>query len=154
MKRRPQFGRPQPGREYPDRPAAFGVVDRDGRIALVQVKKEGQAPFYDLPGGAVDPGETPAEAVVREFAEEAGLIVEAAEAFAEADQYVVNSAGEAFNNRCTFFSLKLVREEAARKVEADHELVWMPPHPAQAELRHEAHAWAVHILLQQLYQRP
>ena len=33
----PQFGEPQAGRDYPDRPAAFAVVERDGLIALVRV---------------------------------------------------------------------------------------------------------------------
>jgi len=32
--------------------------------------------LWDLPAGAIDPGETPAEAVVREVREETGLIVE------------------------------------------------------------------------------
>jgi 8-oxo-dGTP diphosphatase len=29
------------------------------------------------------------------------------------------------------------------KVETDHELVWLHVHTALAELRHDAHAWAV-----------
>ena len=33
--------------------------------------------------------------------------------------------------------------DPARKVEADHELVWLDPAFAIATLRHDAHAWAV-----------
>src|SRR3954463_2614617 len=32
--------------------------------------------LWDLPAGAIDPGETPAQAIVREVREETGLIVE------------------------------------------------------------------------------
>ena len=153
MKTPPQFGRPEPDKTYRDRPAAFGIADRDGRIALVRVEKEGYKPWHDLPGGALDPGETAAQAVVREFGEETGLVVEALEPFAEAAQYFINTDGEALNNRCVFFEVKLVREAPELKIEDDHTLVWMPPHPAQIELRHEAHAWAVNQLLRRHYAR-
>jgi 8-oxo-dGTP diphosphatase len=146
-----QFGRPEAGRDYRDRPAAFGVVDRDGRIALVRVEKPGAKPWLDLPGGALEPGETAAQAVVREYGEEAGLVVQALEPYAEANQYFINTDGEALNNQCVFFELKLVREDASLKIEDDHTLVWMLPHPAQMELRHEAHAWAVNQLLRRHY---
>lgn len=149
-----QFGRPEAGREYRDRPAAFGVVDRDGRIALVKVEKPGEAPWYDLPGGAIEAGETPQQAVVREFGEETGLVVEALEPFAQANQYFVNTDGEALNNQCVFFELKLKGEDPALRTDRDHSLVWMPPEPAQAELRHAAHAWAINQLLRHLHNRP
>ena len=43
-----QFGRAQPGVDYRDRPAAFGVVERDGRVAVVFViRRDGQ--YFDLP---------------------------------------------------------------------------------------------------------
>ena len=71
----PQFGEAKRGVAYADRPAAFGIALRDGLVATVRVEKAGHAPWHDLPGGAVDPGEDHAQAVVREFGEEAGLIV-------------------------------------------------------------------------------
>lgn len=139
----PQFGQPDPGRDHRDRPAAFGIAERDGRIAAVRVEKPGHAPWLDLPGGAIDPGEGPEQAVVREFGEETGLKVAVREAYARADQFFVNTEGKPFNNRATFFVLEIAGEDAGLKVEDDHTLVWLAPHEAVEALRHEAHAWAV-----------
>ena len=115
----PQFGTPETGRAYADRPAAFGIAERDGRIALVRVEKPGHAPWLDLPGGALDPGEDAAQAVVREFGEETGLKVRAEDSYAQADQYFVNTDGAAYNNRGTFFRVAVVAEAAELKIEAE-----------------------------------
>lgn len=146
----PQFGRADPNRTYVERLAAFGLVDRDNRIALVRVERPGEQPWYDLPGGAVEPGETHEQAVLRELGEEAGLTCEIEERFAEANQYVLTTDGEAFNNQCVFFKLRFKAENPDLKSDRDHTLVWMPPQPALAELRHEAHAWALHNLLRRM----
>lgn len=139
----PQFGQPEPGRDYRDRPAAFGIAEQAGKIAAVRVEKPGHAPWLDLPGGAVDPGEDAAQAVVREFGEETGLTVTAGGAYARADQFFLNTDDQAFNNRATFFTLEIAGEDAGLKVEDDHTLVWLDSHEAVVALRHEAHAWAV-----------
>jgi 8-oxo-dGTP diphosphatase len=139
----PQFGDPQAGRDYHDRPAAFGIAERDGRIALVRVSKPGHPPWLDLPGGAIDPGEDAAQAVAREFGEEAGLKVAPGELYAKADQRFVNTDDQAFNNRASFFTLAVLGQDPALKIEDDHELVWAPAQDALAQLRHDAHAWAV-----------
>lgn len=139
----PQFGAPIPGLTHADRPAAFGIAVRAGKIALVRVEKPGFPPWLDLPGGALDPGEDAAQAVVREFGEETGLKVEAGEAYARADQYFVNTDGQAYDNRATFFEVTVIAEAPELKVEDDHTLVWEDPPAAIARLRHEAHAWAV-----------
>jgi 8-oxo-dGTP diphosphatase len=139
----PQFGDPDPGHDYADRPAAFGVAERDGRIALVEIQKPGKAPWRDLPGGAIDPGETAEVAVAREFGEESGLRIAVGEAFARADQRFENTDGERFNNRGTFFSVKVIGENPDLKIEDDHTLVWVDPNEAVVQLRHDAHAWAV-----------
>src|SRR6516225_7414256 len=55
-----------------------GVIkDRQGRLLLI---KRGHAPgagLWSLPGGRIEPGETDAEALVREMHEETGLVIEA-----------------------------------------------------------------------------
>ncbi len=139
----PQFGTREDGRDYRDRPAAFGIAHRDGRIALVRIEKPQHPAWHDLPGGALDPGETAQEAVIREFGEEAGLRVAVDREYARADQYFLNTDGEAFDNRAVFFTLDVAGEDPRLKVEDDHTLVWMDPHEALAILRHDAHAWAV-----------
>jgi 8-oxo-dGTP diphosphatase len=137
-----QFGEALPDRTYVDRPCAFGVAERGGRIALVFITKP-EASFHDLPGGAIDPGETEAEALVREFGEETGLRVAAGEVFTRADQFMIKEDGSPVNNRCAMFAVRIEGEDQALKIEDDHTLVWVDPLEALTLLRHDAHAWAV-----------
>ena len=139
----PQFGEPEPGREYPDRPAAFAVVERDGRIALVRVTFEGGGGRTDLPGGGIDAGESAEQAAVRECGEEAGLVVEVEAAVVRADHYFINEKDHAVNTRGTFFTARLKGEDAALKIEDDHALTWVDPHEALKTLDRDSHAWAV-----------
>lgn len=49
------------------------LFDERGRLLLVQQAETG---YWSTPGGAVELGETPADAAVREAWEETGLLVE------------------------------------------------------------------------------
>ena len=51
------------------RERATAVVVRDGRVLLVR----GRAEEFMMPGGGIEPGETPMAAAVRELREETGL---------------------------------------------------------------------------------
>ncbi len=64
-----------------DNPAvtAFAFVERDGRYLVLRREHEPHRGDWDLPGGFVECGETPAEAVTRELREETGLDAEALE---------------------------------------------------------------------------
>lgn len=59
------------------RVAAYAVVVDDGRLLLTRLSAAtGAAGRWTLPGGGVDPGETPEAAVIREVCEETGQVVE------------------------------------------------------------------------------
>jgi 8-oxo-dGTP diphosphatase len=138
-----RFGEPALGLSYRERPAAYGLLEQRGRLALVHVSLPGKAAFYDLPGGGIDPGEDEAQALVREFGEETGLVVQAGRLVARAEQYMLSAHDEPFLSLGGFFEAALVGERPELKIEADHELVWIEPHQALVKLRHGAHAWAV-----------
>jgi 8-oxo-dGTP diphosphatase len=56
---------------------AAALVDRDGRL-LVQQRPEGlaMAGLWEFPGGKLEPGETPEQALIRELAEELAIDVD------------------------------------------------------------------------------
>lgn len=58
------------------RVAAYGVITDGDRILLAHWNESGRS-GWTLPGGGIDPGEDPADAVVREIAEETGYAAEA-----------------------------------------------------------------------------
>ena len=56
--------------------AACALIDGDGRVLLAQ-RPEGKpmAGLWEFPGGKLEPGETPEDAVIRELWEELGVAV-------------------------------------------------------------------------------
>ncbi len=52
------------------------IPDGEGRILFDKTHHRDRAPFYWLPGGGVEPGETAAEALERELIEEVALRIE------------------------------------------------------------------------------
>jgi ADP-ribose pyrophosphatase YjhB (NUDIX family) len=53
------------------------IKDDQGRLLLIKRGHEPGAGLWSLPGGRIEPGETDAEALVREMREETGLAVQA-----------------------------------------------------------------------------
>jgi ADP-ribose pyrophosphatase YjhB (NUDIX family) len=66
--------RQRDGMDFGIRVAA--VVERAGAVLLVRHEKPGREPYWVLPGGRLEPGETIPECAARELAEEARLGVE------------------------------------------------------------------------------
>lgn len=140
-----QFGTPDPALTYKPRTGGYGILSINDRIACSRI---GYGPYsYDFPGGAADPGETPEQAVVREFGEEVGLVVEVVRPVADLKHYIIHEDGTPYNNHSHIFEMRLVGENAALKIEADHELVWLDPLGVITHLKNEGYAWPLALWL-------
>ena len=112
------------------RVCAYAVVRGEaGRVAAVL---DGDKLF--LPGGGIEAGESAAEALRREVAEELGLAVSLGECLGETLQYSLYE-GTCYELRATFF-----RAELGERVREEHEhgLVWV----RAEELHHPCQVWA------------
>ena len=54
------------------RPSARGIIIKDHKVAMIHSKKYD---YYKFPGGGIEEGESPVEAMIREVKEESGLTV-------------------------------------------------------------------------------
>ena len=61
---------PDPQRRYRLRPGAYAILVRGGRVLLTH--QQSPQPEFQLPGGGIDPGESPVVALHREVWEETG----------------------------------------------------------------------------------
>jgi 8-oxo-dGTP diphosphatase len=56
--------------------AACALIDTDGRVLLAQRPAgKAMAGLWEFPGGKVEPGERPEQSLIRELAEELGIVV-------------------------------------------------------------------------------
>ena len=65
--------------EYPDWATAFAMTE-DGKVVMVRQYRHGLGVIStELPGGVIDAGETPEQAIARELKEETGYVFESIE---------------------------------------------------------------------------
>jgi 8-oxo-dGTP diphosphatase len=115
------------------------VIQNDrGEFAVVRTS-EGTY----LPGGGMDPGETPHQTVIRETLEECGLAIVVGSRMTVAIQFAWSEAEQRhFEKRSTFVDAIVLGRDTSR-LEADHELFWVDVDRACEMLTHESHAWVV-----------
>ncbi len=133
----PQFGNPL--ENCKDRPGAYAVVSNDlGQILVVTAKNR-----YHLPGGGIDAGEDPQQAVVREIAEEAGYSVGGLQNIGQANQFLDTKDLGPINKLGTYFMGRALGAPALHAKEYDHEAKWISPEEFLSSTAHEFHKWAV-----------
>lgn len=137
------FGAAPAGVRVHLRPSAYALIeDHEGRVALVRAPDG----VY-LPGGGLEPGETPEQAVRREGLEECGLALRPVALLCRAIQFAPREAEPGWNEkRCHFFAAEVEAAHPERLLPG-HETLWVPPAQASGHLEHPSHAWAIETWL-------
>jgi len=131
------FGSPEPNVQSSERRAAYVVITRDGKVALI---KSGQKHF--LPGGGSLPGETPEATVVREVQEELARAVRLLCRLGEATQYFYSADDDRHYKMLAVFFVGQFTDDVYIGA-GEHQMDWLPVTRIEQACFHECHAWAV-----------
>jgi 8-oxo-dGTP pyrophosphatase MutT (NUDIX family) len=113
---------------------AYGLIhDSEDRLLLVRAANGN---FY-LPGGRIEPSETPEQALAREVEEECGLSVRVAAPLGEAFQPIL---GGSVMLRASYWRAEIL---GVAHEEPEHQLLWTPRGEAASRLHRAADAAAI-----------
>jgi 8-oxo-dGTP diphosphatase len=130
-----EFGEKIAGVEYVRRPGSYGVIIKDGRAGVLKAKGYDT---YFVVGGGVEAGESDAETLRREAAEEIGFRVEVGEKIDEAIEYFYSEREKQYiAKECRFYRASLLDETDAK---GKHELVWITTSEL-GEMHHQSYRW-------------
>lgn len=131
------FGQQDKQRSYVMRPSAYALLlNEQGLIAVV---KTPHGSF--LPGGGIEKGEKPGEAVLREILEETGHDAHLLWELAEADQYVNSQRKfKGYLKRSHFYLAEL---DAREDAQPEFPVLWLAPNEAHNLLLYDSHKWVI-----------
>ena len=137
-----RFGEaPRAGISYRRRPGVYAILPRDGQLLLTY---QGD-PHYELqlPGGGVDPGESPIHALHREVMEETGWTIGAVKRIAAFRKFTYMPEYDLWADKiCTIYVARPSRQ-IGPPTEADHLPLWYYPEHAVEDLFNEGDSYFV-----------
>jgi 8-oxo-dGTP diphosphatase len=141
-----RFGEPfRPDAPYGERPGAYAAILDRGRLLVAATPNDGEA--FLLPGGGVDPGESPLRALHREVMEETGWSVAPRRRLGAFQRYCwMPDYGRWARKICHIY---LCRPGLRRgpPMEPDHDPLWMPLPEAAERLSVSGERWFAARLL-------
>lgn len=123
---------PEAGRRYAMRPGAYAILPRDGAV-LLTCQTDGE-PDFQLPGGGIDPGESPLQALHREVFEETGWHIARPRRLGAFRRFVYMPEYTMWAEKICHIYFARPTLQISAPVEPDHEMVWMSPEEAVSML--------------------
>ncbi len=124
-----RFGSPRErGQAYVARPGAYAILPREGQLLLTVQLAE--IPEIQLPGGGIDPGETPVKALHREVYEETGWRIAAPRRLGAFRRFVFMPEYDMWAEKICHIYLAHPARQIGPPIEEDHEVLWASPDAA------------------------
>ncbi|MEL7091633.1 MAG: NUDIX hydrolase [Pseudomonadota bacterium] len=135
----PRYGeQPRPDRKYTLRPGVYAILPLRGAILLTFQSQP--APEIQLPGGGIDPGESPVRALHREVMEETGWRIGAPRLLGSYRRFTFMPEYDLWAEKlCHIFVARPARADGP-PLEPDHTVLWLPNHEASQALQNDADA--------------
>jgi 8-oxo-dGTP pyrophosphatase MutT (NUDIX family) len=112
------------------------VVDDGGRILLIRARDLRNQPVWTLPKGALNPGESSADAAVREVREETGWRCEVVRELT-AVTYWFQRSGQRIRKTVRWYLMRPLEKVGEHDHEVD-EVLWTDPGDARTRLRYDS----------------
>ncbi|MGV6849105.1 MAG: NUDIX hydrolase [Marinibacterium sp.] len=145
-----RFGSPpEAGRTYKRRLGAYALLPRDGALLLTLQNDPG--PDLQLPGGGINPGESPIVALHREVFEETGWTIAAPRRVGAFRRFTYMPEYDLYAEKVCLIYLARPGRSLGPPSESGHTPLWAPPDLAAQALgnagdRYFAAAFARHLI--------
>lgn len=124
-----RFGQtPDASRKYTRRPGVYALLPRDGKL-LVTCQSDPH-PDIQLPGGGIDPGESPVPALHREVMEETGWTIGQPMKLGAFRRFVFMPEYDLWAEKLCHIYLARPGRRIGPPTEALHEALWITPEAA------------------------
>lgn len=121
-----RFGEtPKTGTKYIRRPGVYAILPRGGQLLLTH--QEEPEPEVQLPGGGIDPGESPIRALHREVFEETGWAITAPRRLGAFRRYVYMPEYDLWADKICIIYTALPVRPLGPPAEAGHTAIWASP---------------------------
>ena len=129
-----RFGSPpEPDKTYRRRPGAYALLPRDG--ALLLTVQYDPMPDVQLPGGGIDPGESPTAALHREVFEETGWHIAQPRKVGVFRLFTLMPEYDLWAEKICHIYLARPTVCMGPPTEIDHETLWLSPNDAAQTLK-------------------
>lgn len=122
----PRVGEPvQSGQKYKPRPGAYAVLVRGGKVLLTYQAEP--VPEFQIPGGGIDPGESPLQALHREVLEETGWRIGLVRRVGVFRRFTFMPEYNLWAEKLCQIYIGRPALRLGPPAEAGHEPIWVPP---------------------------